>query len=250
MEKSLKKNINNYLKELDKYLKNDLNGLPEKPTIIDVASCLKTEQNLKQGYFAKLNITPDPVYLIEREIEHLEDWPKSVVRKLSEYTYIMKNEKINEPIYDGISLSAFQHIKKGQNPLLSDLLLRNFSFHDTVTFNPNQIKAVGVGVSKAYYLAFLQNELTKGVSVSEKMNPIQWKGKNKNDLIYLLWKMEKEDLISINSFGKDLSEIFADEAGKPIGNTLFNKYKSEFEKLKFPVNASEIDKLISILKKR
>lgn len=78
---------------------------------------------------------------------------------------------------------------------------------------------------------------------------IKWNGKNKNDLAYLLWKLQKDNIISINDFGLTLSKIFIDSEGNAIKNTLFNKYSSEFNKNQFPANANEIDKLIAILKK-
>ena len=84
---------------------------------------------------------------------------------------------------------------------------------------------------------------------SKAIEPIKWNGKNKNDLAYLFWKLKSDKIISINSFGNDLSKIFIDNKNNKIPNTLFNKYSSEFNKGKFPANVNEIDNLIQILKK-
>ena len=62
---------------------------------------------------------------------------------------------------------------------------------------------------------------------------ISWRG-NKNDLAYLIWKLEKENIISLKNFGITLSNIFVDENDKNIKNTLFNKYISEFNNNIFP----------------
>lgn len=83
----------------------------------------------------------------------------------------------------------------------------------------------------------------------KQIEPIKWNGKKKNDLAYLFWKLQKENIISLDDFGLTLSKIFIDSAGNPIKNTLFNKYTSEFNKNQFPANANEIDALITILKK-
>jgi hypothetical protein len=105
---------------------------------------------------------------------------------------------------------------------------------------------------------FTYKEFNKTKKIETNTTPIQkeieppkikWIGKNKSDLAYLFWRLQKEKIISINSFGNDLSKIFIDSNNNKIENKLFNKYTSEFKSGKFPANAIDIDKLIEILKK-
>lgn len=106
------------------------------------------------------------------------------------------------------------------------------------------------GGNFAIYLKYL-HDLKNGKieNYDSDRTLIKWKGENKNDLAYLFWKLQKEEIISIGKFGKTLSRIFIDENDLPIENTLFNKYSSEFNRNQFPANASKIDKLIACLKK-
>ncbi len=98
---------------------------------------------------------------------------------------------------------------------------------------------------------FLEEEINQKQQNSAKIQPkVKWNGKNKNDLAYLFWKLQKENIISVNDFGLTLSKIFNDNEGKPIKNNLFNKYSSEFNKNQFPANAADIDQLIQFLKKQ
>ena len=234
-----------YVTTIEKYLNTNYKGLPKNATMLDLVKYFNFHEEYKKEFLERKKIVPDLANMIDSDIEAIE-------RKYKEIALKYKNKEANSA-NDWLKLTAHAIISNGQNfpiHVFFSTYLKTTKI-DAIVLEDSYIKAIAEGASDAYCLKFLKDELQKVDNKESKtLHTIQWNGKNKNDLIYLLWKMEKEDLISINSFGKDLSEIFADETGKPIGNTLFNKYKSEFEKLKFPVNANEIDKLISILKKK
>ncbi|MCO6496493.1 MAG: hypothetical protein J5I50_02405 [Chitinophagaceae bacterium] len=239
---------------IEEYLDKYFPDIPKNAKLLEMMKEKSIKELVEKEFEEKKKVAPLLDELIKREIEEID-------RK-----YNIDIEAGKTLILDDNEVAAvvFNHIMRGKNPYLIEFIIKYVvrpeifdlpcSKKDVIEkvrkLDRKKVEAIFSGVYASYYLKFLYNQRDgDGRQKESEAKKIVWKGKKLNDLIYLLWKMKEEGLISLENFGKDLSEILVDEKQKPIKNTLINKYISEFRKMKYPVNASEIDKVISILKK-